>query len=79
MNAQLTTPVPTLPAPTVLPPVREMARPAAARPIPPVVRTPHSAGPAPAPVAPVVPVHWLVPVVVVVVGMFLSVLDSSIL
>ncbi|HEY1970775.1 MAG TPA: DHA2 family efflux MFS transporter permease subunit [Pseudonocardia sp.] len=54
-------------------------RPAATRPIPPVVRTPHSAAPAPAPVAPVVPVHWLVPVVVVVVGMFLSVLDSSIL
>jgi len=61
MNTQLTTAVPTLPAPKVSAPVREIARsvPVAARPD--------------------APVPWAVPVAVVVVGMFLSALDSSII
>ena len=77
MNDQLTTPVPTLPSPRALPPAPEMARS-----IPPATRPAVLVTGSAVPVTGrgrVGPAHWLVPVAVVVVGMFLSVLDSSII
>ncbi|HZZ48256.1 MAG TPA: DHA2 family efflux MFS transporter permease subunit [Pseudonocardia sp.] len=79
MNAQLTAPVPTPPALRLPSPAREVApvRVPAALPTAPVA----APRPGPRPVDGPRPVggHWLVPVAVAVVGMFLSVLDSSII
>jgi EmrB/QacA subfamily drug resistance transporter len=74
MNAQLTAPVPTLSALRVSPPVGDIPRPlpSTARPAAPVNDA--TTGPRPG-----APAHWVVPVAVVVVGMFLSALDSSII
>jgi EmrB/QacA subfamily drug resistance transporter len=81
MNVQLTTPVPARSAVRSAPPAREITRP-----IPPAALLTRSAGTVAEPRLAGDPpqggqVHWLVPVAVAVavVGMFLSVLDSSII
>jgi len=79
MNVQLTTPVPARSALRSAPPAREITRP-----IPPAALRTRSAGTVTEPRPVGDPrqggqVHWLVPVAVAVVGMFLSVLDSSII